>query len=59
VKEEWAKQQSEELCYLYSSTNINRIIKSRSRHVSSGREMKNIYKILAGKPEGKIITPEG
>jgi len=47
---------NEEVHNLYTSPNIIRMIKSRIRwvwHVACMGEMKNTYKILVGKPEGK------
>jgi hypothetical protein len=48
---------NEELHNLYNSTNIIRTIKSRRkrwvRHVEHMEEMRNAYKNLVGKPEGK------
>jgi hypothetical protein len=42
---------------MYASTNTVRVIKSRRMrwvsHVACVGEMRNIYKILIGKPEGK------
>jgi hypothetical protein len=47
-----------ELHTLYSSQNINRVIKSRmmklSGHLAYLRELRNLDKILVWKPEGKI-----
>jgi hypothetical protein len=49
---------NEGLHNLYASPDIIRIIKSGKMgcagHVSRMREMRNIYKVLVGKPEGKI-----
>jgi hypothetical protein len=48
---------NEELCDLYSSPSIIRIIKSRrmrwARHVARMGEKRNAYRLLVGKPEGK------
>jgi hypothetical protein len=48
---------NEELHNLYSSPNINRMIKSRrirlAGHVERIGEKRNAYGILVGKPEGK------
>jgi hypothetical protein len=56
----WRKLHNEELHNLYSSPSIIRIIKSRrmrlAGHVARMGEMRNAYKILVGKPEGKETT---
>jgi hypothetical protein len=53
----WRKLHNEELCSLYSSPNIIRVIKSRrmrwAGHVACMGEMRNAYIILAGEPERK------
>jgi hypothetical protein len=53
----WRKLHNEELHNLYSSPNIIRMIKSRmmlwAGHVACMREMKNVYKISVGQPEGR------
>jgi hypothetical protein len=53
----WRKLHNEELRDLYSSPSIIRIIKSRrmrwARHVARMGENVNVYRLLAGKPEGK------
>jgi hypothetical protein len=53
----WRKLYNEELHSLYSSPNIITVIKSRkirwAGHVVHMGEMRNAYKILVGKPEGK------
>jgi hypothetical protein len=53
----WRKLHNEELHNLYSSPNIVRIIKPRrmrwAGRVARMLEMRNAYKILAGKPGGK------
>jgi hypothetical protein len=57
VTEGWRKLYNEELYNLYSSPNIIRIIKSRrmrwAGHVARMGEKRNVYRLLAGKPEGK------
>jgi hypothetical protein len=51
------KLHNEELHSLYSSPDIIRVIKLRrmrwARHVARMGEMRNMYKILVGKPKGK------
>jgi hypothetical protein len=53
----WRRLLSEELHNLYISPNIIKVIKLKKvrwvRHVSSMREMRNAYKILVRKLEGK------
>jgi hypothetical protein len=53
----WRRLRNEELHNLYTSSNTIRIIKSRrmrrARHVARLGEMRDVYKILVGKPEGK------
>jgi hypothetical protein len=53
----WRRLHSEELHSLYASLNIVRMIKSRrmswEEHVPLMGEMRNAYRILVGKPEGK------
>jgi hypothetical protein len=55
VRGDWRKLHNEEFHNLYSSR--NRTIKSRrmrcSGHVARMGEMRNAYRILLGKPEGK------
>jgi hypothetical protein len=57
VTGEWRKLHSEELHNLYSSKNIIRQIKSmRMRwagHVARIGEKRKVYKVLAGRPEGR------
>jgi hypothetical protein len=54
---EWRKLHDEELNDLYSSSNIFRLIKSRSMkcagHITCMGERRGIYRVLVWKPEGK------
>jgi hypothetical protein len=54
---EWRKLHNEELKGLYSSPNIVRVIKCRRTrwvgHVACMGEGRGVYRVLAGKPEGK------
>jgi hypothetical protein len=57
VTGEWRKLHNEELCNLYSSPSIIRIIKLRrmrwAGHVARMGEKRNAYRLLVGKQEGK------
>jgi hypothetical protein len=57
VTGEWRQLHNEELCDLYSSPSIIRIIKSRRMrlvgHVARMGIKRNAYRLLVGKPEGK------
>jgi hypothetical protein len=57
VTGEWRKLHNEKLRDFYSSPNIIRIIKSRKMrwtgHVARIGEKRNVYRLLAGQPEGK------
>jgi hypothetical protein len=57
VTGEWRNLHNEELHNLYSSPDIIRQIKSRrmrwAGHVARMGEERKVYKVLAGKPEGK------
>jgi hypothetical protein len=58
VTGEWIKLHNEELHDLCSSPNIVRVIKSRrmrwAGNVARLGEEKDVYRVLVGKPEGKI-----
>jgi hypothetical protein len=58
VTGEWRKLHKEELHNLYSSADIIRQVKSRrmrwAGHVARMGEERKVYKVLVGKPEGKI-----
>jgi hypothetical protein len=53
----WRKLHNKELHNLYSSPSIIRIIKSRrmrwAGHLAQMGEMRNVYRLLVGKAEGK------
>jgi hypothetical protein len=55
---EWRKLHNEVLNYLYSSPNTVQVIKTRrmrwSGHVARMGEERGVYRVLVGKPEGKI-----
>jgi hypothetical protein len=57
VTAQWRKLHNEELHNLYSSPDIIRQVKSRrmrwAGHVARMGEERKVYKVLAGKPEGK------
>jgi hypothetical protein len=56
VTGEWRKLHNEELRDLYSSPNIERVIKSRrmrrTGHIARMGE-RGVYRVLVGKPEGE------
>ena len=58
VTGEWRRLYTEELNDLYSSPNIVRVIKSSrmrwARHVARMGEESGVYRVLVGKPEGRI-----
>jgi hypothetical protein len=57
VTGKWRKLHDEELNYLYSSPNIVQVIKFQNEMdwaCSANREGRGMYRILVGKPEGKI-----
>jgi hypothetical protein len=53
----WRRLHNEELHYLYSSSHITRVIKSRRMrlvgHVARMMAVRNVFNILIGKREGK------
>jgi hypothetical protein len=53
----WRRLHNEELHNFYASPNIIRVIKSRGMrwvgHIANIGEMRNVYKILVRKPEGR------
>jgi hypothetical protein len=53
----WRKLHNDELCSLYSSLNIVRVIKSRRmrwvEHVAHLGDGRGVYRVLVGRPEGK------
>ena len=57
VTGEWRGLHNEELNYLYSSPNIVQVIKSRrmrwAGHVARMGELRGVYRLMVGKPEGK------
>ena len=57
VMGEWRRLHTKELNDLYSSPNIVQVIKSRrmrwAGHVAHMGEERGVYRVLAGKPEGK------
>ena len=58
VTGEWRRLHNEELNDLYSSPNIVRVIKSRrirwAGHVARMSEERGVYRVLVGKPDGRI-----
>jgi hypothetical protein len=54
VTGEWRKLHNEEINDLYCSPNIFRAIKMRwAGHVARMAEMRDVYRVLVGKPEGE------
>jgi hypothetical protein len=57
VAEDWKRVYNEELHNLYASPNTTTVIGSRrmkwAGHIACMEEMKNSYKVLIRKPEGK------
>jgi hypothetical protein len=53
----WRELHNDELCSLYSSPNIVRVIESRrmrwERHAACMEEGRGVYKVLVGRPESK------
>jgi hypothetical protein len=58
VTGEWRRLHNNKLHALYSSPNIIRVIKSRrlrwAGHVARMGERRGVYRVLVGKPEGRI-----
>jgi hypothetical protein len=58
VMGEWRQMHNEELHDLYSSPSLILIVKSRrmrwAGHVARMREKRNAYRLMVGKPEGKV-----
>jgi hypothetical protein len=58
VTGEWRKLHNDELNDLYSSPNTVRVIKSRrmswAGHVACKGDSRAVYRVLVGKPDGKI-----
>jgi hypothetical protein len=59
VTGEWRKLRNEELHDLYSSPSIIRIMKQKrtrwAGHIARMEEKKNTYRLLVGKPVGKML----
>ena len=57
IRGEFRKLHNEELCDLYSSPNIVRVIKSRrlklAGHVARMGDKRDVYRVLVGKPDGR------
>jgi len=57
ITEEWRRMHNEKLNDLYSSPNIVRVIKSRRMrwggHVTLMGEVRGMYRVLVGKPDGR------
>jgi hypothetical protein len=57
VTGEWRRLHNKELCDLYSSSNIIRVIKSRKMrwagHVARMGDRRGAYRVLVGRPEGR------
>ena len=62
VTGEWRRLRNEELNDLYSSPNTVRVIKSRrmrwAGHVAPIGEERGVYRVLVGKPEGRMDLQE-
>jgi hypothetical protein len=56
---EWRKMHNEDIHILYSPLHIIKQIKSRrmrwAEHVACMGDERNMYRVLMGKPEGKIL----
>jgi hypothetical protein len=57
VTGDWRRLHNKELCILYSSPNIIRVIKSRrmrwARHEACMGDSRDAYRVLVGRPDGK------
>jgi len=57
VTGDWRRLHNKELCTLYSSPNIIRVIKSRimrwARYEAHMEDRRGAYRVLVGRPEGK------
>ena len=57
ITREWRRLLNEELCYLYSLSNIIRVNKTVrikwAEHFASLGERRDAYRVLVGRPDGK------